>query len=746
MIKKLFNLSPLLYVFLVWFVFASPFFLQGLVPYSSKYQLNFFAPWSHYEKFQGPVKNNAMPDVHTQIYPWKKLTIDTYKMGQIPLWNPYSFSGNPQLANFQTAVFSPFNLLFFLFSFIDAWSILVLLQPLLAGYFMYLLLRQYGLSKLATLLGSTSFMFCGFMVVWMAYATLGFAILYLPLSLYAIEKFIEKQKKKTLVFLVLSITLSIFSGHFQTSLYALGFIFIYIVWKAKQNKEKNLSIALFGAYGLGLVLALPQILPTIQLYEFSVRAGNYIAGGGIPWKYLITIVAPDFFGNPVTRNDWFGFYAEWASFVGIVPILFASLAVLQRKSRHVLFFSVVTLGLLVLIVDSPVQSLIGALHIPVLSTSNPSRIIVLLSFVISVLSGFGLDFWLKKDYVEKNIWYAIGFWLGIVLLVWILLVLGKPFSADKLTIATRNFVLPTALLFFSIFVLLVSRYFNHQRFLVFGALLFLAIASFDSLRFAQKWMPFDPKSLVYPSVPVIDAIKKNIGYGRMFGNFGGETAVFYEIPSIEGYDPLYIQRYGEFIRSSNSGDFIQAERSVVSIGRNGLYINRVLDLLGVSVIFHPRADTNQNWAYPVWNDITRFDLIYEDNKFQLFRNKLALQRAHMYFDYDVLPKEKILSAFYAKDFNIKNKVLLEKNPKLSKVTGTPREWSTQILMYSPNYIKIKVNTEASGLLFLADNNYPGWKALVNGSKSEVFTADYTFRAVVVPKGSSLVEFSYWPER
>lgn len=56
-----------------------------------------------------------MPDVTTQIYPWKKLTIDTYKSGYIPVWNPYSFSGNPQLANFQTAVFSPFNILFLYF-------------------------------------------------------------------------------------------------------------------------------------------------------------------------------------------------------------------------------------------------------------------------------------------------------------------------------------------------------------------------------------------------------------------------------------------------------------------------------------------------------------------------------------------------------------------------------------------------------------------------------------------------------
>ena len=42
------------------------------------------------------------------ILPWKNLTIETFKMGQWPLWNPYAFSGTPHLANFQSAVLSVF--------------------------------------------------------------------------------------------------------------------------------------------------------------------------------------------------------------------------------------------------------------------------------------------------------------------------------------------------------------------------------------------------------------------------------------------------------------------------------------------------------------------------------------------------------------------------------------------------------------------------------------------------------------
>src|SRR3990167_7812910 len=180
-IKRVF---PFIFIILVWFLFSSPYFLKGRVPFPSTYQVNNFHPWSLYEKFWGPVKNGAMPDVIDQIYPWRHLTIETWKMGQIPFWNPYSFSGNPHLADFQSAVFSPFNILFFVFSFVDAWSLLVLFQPLVAGVGMILFLRELGVSKIGRVLGAIVFMFSGFMVVWMAYGTLSMAIAFLPWSLF----------------------------------------------------------------------------------------------------------------------------------------------------------------------------------------------------------------------------------------------------------------------------------------------------------------------------------------------------------------------------------------------------------------------------------------------------------------------------------------------------------------------------------------------------------------------------------
>ena len=734
---------PLLFIVLIWFIFSSPYFLLSKVPYSSTYQVNFFPPWASYEKFHGPVKNNAMPDITTQIYPWKKFTIDTLRIGQIPLWNPNNFSGTPHLANYQSAVLSPFNILFFVFPFIDAWSILILLQPLLAGIFMYLMLRSFARSELASAIGSITFMFCGFVVVWMAYGTLSYAILYLPLAIYACQRFLITYSKRFLVLLVILIPLSFFSGHFQVSLYFFMSVFAFIVLKFFENRR---AVWLLFSILAGLTLSLSQILPSLLLHENAVRSLIFVKSETIPFQYLSTLFAPDFFGNPVTRNDWFGHYAEWASFVGIIPFILALLA-FSRKNKEIIFFTALAVSSLILAVDSPLSTFIVSLKLPVISTSSLSRIIVLFSFSVAVLSAFGLDN--LVDLIKKDIRkiYKISFVALFITVFLILFPILTSIPQDKLSVALKGLRIPLILVFGLFLVLLMHLKIKKIKFLTF---IILLLVSAQSFYFAYKWMPFDPKGLIFPDLPVINAIKTNIGFGRMFGNFGAEVSSYYGIPSIEGYDPLFIKRYGEFVQSADHGNFVDAQRSVVRISRRGDQMNRALDLLGVNLIFHPVADTNQGWAFPVWEDRERFSIVFQDDKFQIFKNNASLDRAQLFYDYEkIQDKKEIISRFYSPDFDFKNKLILEKDPKINfkfQISNFKLDdrGSAEILSYTPNEVKINVQTEMPALLFLSDNYYPGWKAYVNGKQTEIFRADYTFRAVVVPQGESTVLFSFEP--
>ena len=393
---------PILFIVAVWFIFAHPYFIFGKVPFPSGYLVNFFAPWNTVPEFAGPFKNGATPDVISQIYPWKNLVIDLWKQGVVPLWNPYSFSGTPLLANYQSAALSPLNLLYLILPFIDAWSIAVLLQPLLAGLFMYMYIRVLKLSEFAALISAIAFMFSGFITTWMSYQTLGFAILFLPLALFAIEKFLKTQKWQYALLLTLTIPLSLFSGHFQTSLYFLLFILLYTSFKFVFSKDLKSYILNLISIAFGLLISTPQIIPSIELYLHSVRSEIFSAVEIIPWSYLPTLIAPDFFGNPVTRNNWLGHYAEWNGYLGLIPLMLGFYSLTAKKSRKIvlLFFSIAVIAVL-LAFQSPLLVLLVNLKVPVLSTSAASRIIVIASFSFAVLAGFGFEK-LIEDIRKRN--------------------------------------------------------------------------------------------------------------------------------------------------------------------------------------------------------------------------------------------------------------------------------------------------------------------------------------------------------
>ena len=740
---KIKNISPLIFIVLVWFLFSSPYFINGKIPFPSQYQISFFTPWNAYEKFAGPVKNNAIPDVVTQIYPWKYFTIEELKKGSTPLWNPYSFSGTPHLANYQSAVYSPFNTLFFFLPFIDAWTLLVLIQPLIAGIGMLLFLRELKLSRMACLIGGIAFMFCGFNVVWMPYGTLSMVASFLPWCLYGIERGLGRRNFLSFFVLTLGLVFSFFSGHFQIAFYVALYSFLFIVTRSYMiNKLRYLWVPLIF-FTIGVIISLIQVIPTLELYENALRSklhgGNE---GGIPFQYLITLIAPDFFGNPVTRNDWFGFYAEWASFIGIIPFLLAlcSFFVIKRQPLTI-FFIFAALVTLLLSLDSPLQHLLSMTKLPIFSTSIPSRIIIIFSFSMIVLAAFGYDQLVDavKKRRFKNVVIPLAIVGGIMFSAIVFIFMGF-FPEDKAALAKRNLILPAALFFMTSITVIVIYFVRLKYFILVLSILLVSFTVVDSFRFATKWMPFDSKDLLYPSLPVISEMQKLIGQGRVYGDFGSYIDTYYRIPSIEGYDPLYIQRYGEFIQSAKTGKFSSAKKSEVFLDERAKYADRVLDILGVTIIYHPISFHNQPWAFPVWQDHKKYSVVYEDSRFQLYRNNTALPRAKLFYKYLVKQNDKdLIDTFYKEEFNFRDTLLLEEDPQIS-FKNSEQKGEVKIIMYSPNKVVIKTSTHSPALLFLSDTYYPTWKALVNGHEEKIYRTDYAFRSVKVPEGESEVEF------
>lgn len=746
-IKIFYKYWPVLFIVGVWFVFAHPYFLFGKVPFPSGYLVNFFAPWNTIPEFAGPYKNGATPDVITQLYPWKNLVIDMWKQGIVPLWNPYSFSGTPLLANYQSAAFSPLNLLYFILPFIDAWSLSVLLQPLLAGLFMYLYVRSLKLSEFAALIASLAFMFSGFITTWMSYQTLPYAILFLPLSLFAIEKFYETHKWQFFLLLTITIPLSFFSGHFQTSLYFLLFIIAYCLFKFVQTRDLRTIIYYLLSIIFGMLIAAPQILPSVELYLNSVRSEIFSAVEIIPWSYLPTFLAPDFYGNPVTRNNWLGHYAEWNGYIGLVPLMLGFYALALKKYRGMtLFFFSIGLISVFLAFRSPLLDLLVNLKVPVLSTSAASRIIVVASFCFAVLAGFGFEKIIedikKRNYKPIAILFLV---FGVIFMsLWGVVALKLFIPQDKVRIAFSNLRLPT-LIFGSAIAFVASAIFiRNKKYLSVLSIFLILIVAFDLLRFAIKWQPFDPRRFVYPELPISKYLSTIMPYDRILGNFGAEVSNTYRTGYIEGYDPLYIARYGEFITAASDGKFHKAQRSGVVFPKRGDNTQKILDFLGVKYIIHKIADGRYAWAYPFWEyPVDYFTPVYKDASYEVYQNQKAFNRTFIVGKYRVeRSNKKLLGMMFDKSSNLKEEVFLEEN--IDQELSENVKGEAIIKSYAPDEIVIEASSSGRAVLVLSDPFYPGWKAYVDGSEAKIYRADYAFRGIIVPEGRHMVRFIYDP--
>ena len=94
------------------------------------------------------------------------------------------------------------------------------------------------------------------------------------------------------------------------------------------------------------------------------------------------------------------------------------------------------------------------------------------------------------------------------------------------------------------------------------------------------------------------------------------------------------------------------------------------------------------------------------------------------------------------EVDLRSTVILEKQPSKYDVPEIVTS-TANIISYQPTNVKIEVQGDG-GFLVLSDPYYPGWRAYVNGKNAEILKANYTFRAVQIPKGKCLVEFSYRP--
>ncbi len=766
--KNIKKILPAILIIVISAIFFWQFIFKGLLPIPSDTIVGLYHPFRDLyakEYPRGvPFKNYLITDPVRQLYPWKYLAVDIEKNFQLPLWNPYDFAGTPLLANHQSAPFYPLNILFSLLPFVDTWSLLIFLQPLLAGFFLYLYLDNLRLNKWASFLGSVAFSFSGFFVAWMEWGTILHTALWLPLILLAIDKiFLSLEKisktyfknKKLLVWgliFIFSLASSFFAGHLQTFFYLFTVSFIYLIVRWLQHGKNIRAFLLFViCYLLFVILTAVQWAPMLQFILQSGRNIDQIPwqnpGWFIPWQNLIQFFAPDFFGNPATLNYWGVWnYGEFVGYVGIAPFIMALFALFFRHDKKTLFFGSLFFLSLIFSLPTIFAKIPFLLQLSFIDTAQPTRLLFITDFSLAVLASFGFDYFLKPTPIEsdpksnREILYPLGFVAIVFLFLLVFVIFGehitKLVSQEKLSIAKHNLILPIVVFLavgFSLLTLAFFRKINKNIILVISIII-VGLTVFDLLRFGLKFTPFTKRGYLFPTTKTLFFLKNQKGIFRIMTTdsriLPPNFSIMYNLESIDGYDPLYLRRYAELIAASERGKpDISPPFGFNRIITPHNYSSKIINLLGAKYILS-------------LSDISSKALVkvFQEGQTRVYKNLAVLPRTFFVKKIEITGnKQDTIDTMFNPSFEFQDTAAIERPGILSPLLKLSRG-KAEIVEYTGNKIIIKTENKGEGFLVLADSYYPTWHAFIDGRETKIFLTDYNFRGIVVPRGKHQIVF------
>lgn len=728
------------------------FFFFHLQPIPTNLLVSFFFPWNSggWEGFNSFTTHKEFigADAIRQHLPWLKFSFDEIKSGHLPVWDPYSFSGTPNIANIQRFIFYPLNFIFLLFPMQIAWSILIISQVFLGQVFMFLFLKKLTISSLPAVLASLAFVSSTYFIYNLEINIIGHTLIWLPLLLYSLECLTETFKFRYFILSTFCFTAIFLAGHPQTAiLVSLLFIF-YVIYKYSIFKKFTI-IALGTASVLsGLAVSSFVALPSIYLFIHAPLRGAHpdFEYYLIPFKNLLTLFAPDLYGNPATNNFFSRLYGDGTPHVGSIIFFFAILSLFYIKDLNVKFFAFVSSFFILISLSTPVAHFIKALTIPVFSSSNMSRNSSVALFALCVLGALGLQNYLKDRKASKKLILVAILFTAIYAALWFFGVFSPKIDINNIPseqskIIFRNLIIPTSIFFL---FLISAMVFKQKK--IFSALIIL-FSFFGFFYSFNKTLPFSKKEFFFPKHPIIEFINKKASINRFYGqgtaHLGTNFSSYYHIHSPEGYSLLRSKRYAELVAASHTGSFnSNYSRSDAEFPKeeNG-YRKRALDLLGVKY-FLDKTDLEDKQWNPEPNKFPRDNvkLVWQDGKFKVYERENSMPRIFLTDNYVILKESEIINKIYNEDFDLKT-ILLEKPPPL-EITKSNYFSTPYVELYSPSKVIVSTSHDQNSLLFISDAYYPRWKAQIDGRETEVLIADYALRAVAVPSGNHKVILSY----
>jgi hypothetical protein len=352
----------------------------------------------------------------SQNFPLRVLAGQQIRSGQLPLYDPYIWSGAPLLGGWNAGAAYPLTLLFAIVPATAAWTLNLIVTWAVAGAGMFGFLRALRLRSLPSFLGALSFTFAGAMSAQVGHFGLVAGMSWVPVQLLAVLRLSETRgiasRLRWTAVLAAAAGLTILAGEPRAIDDACVIVVIYAGWQILRLGRRGGPAAISVAAGaaLGICLGAVQWLPGLAAISTSQRAVSSAAlfnSGSLPHKWLLLMLVPDLLGGSGSFGQpaYFAHYnlAEVTGYVGILPLVaaFALLGRVRLRPRppEWLVWLVMALAGVILALggNTPAGHLL--MHVPLFGDQRlQSRNILVTDLALAVL----LAYWADQPLAEPN--------------------------------------------------------------------------------------------------------------------------------------------------------------------------------------------------------------------------------------------------------------------------------------------------------------------------------------------------------
>jgi hypothetical protein len=655
--------------------------------------------------------------------------------GKGMLWNPFQGCGEPFFGNPSMGMLYPPNLLFFVLEPNLAVHIVLILNMVLGAAGMLLLLRELRLNWVAAVGGALAFELGDPMAQLTGWSPMHSGPwTWLPWALMVCERLLRKPTRLGAVALGAVLALELAPGWVLIPALTYQLIALRVGWELLTHPAAR-SWRSLGAITAGLALA--PLLVAAQLIPAAELAGE---------SYRVAVESLQFaqfgtFGDVVL--DQLRRRMPPIPF-SVTLLVLALLAPFARTDRRLVIFYLLIGALyavLALGTATPLFWLYAQIPPGASTIKYPLRLWWIPAFCLAVLTAFSLDGLNELSRRPRARWGALAVAVASAAALYV----GAP--------GGLRWVEAVALagLLAALFAASVRPALARPAAWVMVGLIALNLAAVP-LRHAGRLLPSAANlwrhaatlAAVDPPITAQDRIFV-ITDGSSVSNLSPvqKTGTVLRVPDLHDYEPLLGRRFWDYAAAMWRGaapvttaeDF---DRAVAA----STFHRRLLDLASIRYVITGRSIDLAAKGL----DLPRLDTAESD--LHIYHNDEALPRARYVPRIEVVQDAGALLdrlALGADDLTTTAFVEAATPTGFAGTdAGLAAAAAARFVTNDPEHLVIDVDAPAPGFLVLADQYYPGWRATVNGKDVPIQRANYTFRLVEVPAGSSRVEFRYRP--